>query len=147
MAIDLVCKMPVSETEAEYTSVCRGRKYYFCAEPCKREFDTYPNDYVLGKLDFALSTMFCPNCGNPMLQPSSTDRIYECMGCGHLGLQLRFEANDSTLPMTLRTLLKKCGACDSVRLADDLFCRTCGRKTADYSTLDLSDSHPIILHH
>ena len=46
VAIDPVCKMKVGENETDYISTYRGFDYYFCAAPCKREFDEHPKDYV-----------------------------------------------------------------------------------------------------
>ncbi len=45
-ALDLVCRMIISEKEAEYSSTYNGVTYYFCAAPCKREFDEHTEDYV-----------------------------------------------------------------------------------------------------
>ena len=51
MAIDPVCKMEVNEEEAEYVSEYKGKKYYFCTEECKEEFDKLgiSNDPVCGR--------------------------------------------------------------------------------------------------
>ena len=46
IAVDPVCKMKVGENETEYMSTYRGSDYYFCAGPCKREFDEHPKDDV-----------------------------------------------------------------------------------------------------
>jgi len=46
VAIDPVCKMKVGENETDYRSTFRGADYYFCAAPCKREFDEHRTDYV-----------------------------------------------------------------------------------------------------
>jgi len=45
-AIDPVCKMMVEETDAEFTSVHRGKTYYFCASVCKTKFDSNPRKYT-----------------------------------------------------------------------------------------------------
>lgn len=45
MAVDPVCKMNVSESEAKYTSTHGGTKYYFCSAACKQEFDKNPGKY------------------------------------------------------------------------------------------------------
>jgi len=46
MALDPVCKMNVSESQAKYTSVHNGVKYYFCSAACKQEFEKSPSHYV-----------------------------------------------------------------------------------------------------
>jgi len=46
MAVDPVCKMNVSETQAKYASVQDGSKYYFCSAACKQAFDKNPSKYV-----------------------------------------------------------------------------------------------------
>ncbi|MGA3406714.1 MAG: YHS domain-containing protein [Candidatus Bathyarchaeia archaeon] len=46
MAVDPVCKMNVSESDARYNSVHDGIKYYFCSAACKQEFDKTPSKYV-----------------------------------------------------------------------------------------------------
>lgn len=33
MAIDPICQMTVDEKTARFTSVYKGKKYYFCASP------------------------------------------------------------------------------------------------------------------
>lgn len=45
MAIDPICKMEVDESTAQYTSEYKGKKYYFCATGCKKEFDNNPDKY------------------------------------------------------------------------------------------------------
>jgi YHS domain-containing protein len=45
MAVDPICKMNVSESQAKYTSVRNGTKYYFCSAACKQEFDKNPTKY------------------------------------------------------------------------------------------------------
>jgi YHS domain-containing protein len=46
MAVDLVCRMDVSETQAKYTSSQNDKKYYFCSAACKAEFDKNPTKYT-----------------------------------------------------------------------------------------------------
>lgn len=46
MAIDPICKMIVDEKTATFTSVYKGKTYYFCAPGCKRTFDANPEQYV-----------------------------------------------------------------------------------------------------
>ena len=46
MAIDSVCKMTVDEKTVKFTSVFKGKTYYFCAPGCKKAFDNNPEQYV-----------------------------------------------------------------------------------------------------
>ena len=46
MAIDPVCKMTVDEKTAKFTSVYKGKTYYFCAPGFKKAFDNNPEQYV-----------------------------------------------------------------------------------------------------
>ncbi len=46
MAIDPVCKMKVNEKKAAATSEYKGKKYFFCAVGCKKEFDANPEKYL-----------------------------------------------------------------------------------------------------
>ncbi len=47
MAIDPVCKMEVEESKAAAASEHQGKKYYFCAEGCKKAFDQDPEKYLV----------------------------------------------------------------------------------------------------
>jgi YHS domain-containing protein len=46
MAIDPICKMTVDEKTARFTSVYKGKTYYFCAPGCKKTFEMNPEQYV-----------------------------------------------------------------------------------------------------
>jgi YHS domain-containing protein len=46
MTIDPVCGMKVDEKNAEYQTQFAGKKYVFCSENCKKEFDKRPDEYV-----------------------------------------------------------------------------------------------------
>jgi len=46
MAIDPICKMTVDEKTAKFTSVYKGKMYYFCAPGCKKAFGVNPEQYV-----------------------------------------------------------------------------------------------------
>jgi Cu+-exporting ATPase len=46
MAIDPICQMQVDEQTAQYTSVYKGKTYYFCAPGCKKKFDASPEQYL-----------------------------------------------------------------------------------------------------
>jgi Cu+-exporting ATPase len=45
MAIDLVCKMDVNENAAKPSVVFDGKKYLFCSEGCRAEFERHPEEY------------------------------------------------------------------------------------------------------
>ncbi|PNX48450.1 MAG: YHS domain-containing protein [Thermoplasmata archaeon M11B2D] len=49
MAIDPICQMTVDEKTAKFTSIYKGKTYYFCAPGCKRTFDANPEKYVSNK--------------------------------------------------------------------------------------------------
>ncbi|MGB4236254.1 MAG: YHS domain-containing protein [Methanoregulaceae archaeon] len=51
MAIDPICKMTVDEKTAKFTSVYKGKTYYFCAPGCKKKFDNDPEKYASGNQD------------------------------------------------------------------------------------------------
>ena len=42
MAVDPVCKMEVDEDDTIFTSIYKGKKYFFCSQLCKLDFDTKP---------------------------------------------------------------------------------------------------------
>jgi len=46
VALDPVCKMNVSESQAKYTSIHDGTKYYFCSAACKQAFEKSPAKYA-----------------------------------------------------------------------------------------------------
>jgi len=46
MAVDPVCRMNVSESQAKYVSIHNSVKYYFCSAACKQGFDKNPAKYV-----------------------------------------------------------------------------------------------------
>lgn len=46
MAKDVVCGIEVEEGKAAGVSEYQGKKYYFCSEYCKREFDQSPEKYL-----------------------------------------------------------------------------------------------------
>lgn len=47
MQRDPVCKVLVDEKKARYKIDYEGRKYYFCSEECRDEFNLDPEEYVL----------------------------------------------------------------------------------------------------
>ena len=46
MTQDPVCKMDVDERTAEFSAQYAGRKYYFCSEECKDDFEEHPEQYA-----------------------------------------------------------------------------------------------------
>lgn len=46
MTIDPVCGMRLEEKKPELQAQYAGRKYFFCSEECKQEFEADPNGYV-----------------------------------------------------------------------------------------------------
>jgi PKD repeat protein len=47
--VDVVCKMVIDKTTAEFTSEYKGTTYYFCALSCKQEFDENPDKYIISE--------------------------------------------------------------------------------------------------
>lgn len=50
MKIDPVCLMEFEESVAAGTSEYKGETYFFCAEECKKKFDTYSALYLLSSI-------------------------------------------------------------------------------------------------
>jgi len=46
MAKDPVCKMEVDEKRCVYSSEYQGKRYFFCAEVCKKKFEQDPAKYA-----------------------------------------------------------------------------------------------------
>ncbi|HTA22069.1 MAG TPA: YHS domain-containing protein [Terriglobales bacterium] len=46
MTTDPVCGMRVDEKKSEFQAQFAGRKYSFCSEECRAEFEAEPNEYV-----------------------------------------------------------------------------------------------------
>jgi YHS domain-containing protein len=46
MTIDPVCGMLIDETNPELQTMFAGRKYFFCSDECRREFQDKPEDFV-----------------------------------------------------------------------------------------------------
>jgi YHS domain-containing protein len=46
MTTDPVCEMKVDERESEFQTQFAGKKYFFCSEDCKREFEDRPDEYL-----------------------------------------------------------------------------------------------------
>jgi len=47
MVRDPVCKVLVDEKKTKCTSEYEGKKYYFCSEECRDEFNADPEEYVV----------------------------------------------------------------------------------------------------
>jgi YHS domain-containing protein len=45
MATDPVCLAIVDEDDAQFTALHKNRKYYFCCNWCKKQFDENPLRY------------------------------------------------------------------------------------------------------
>jgi YHS domain-containing protein len=46
MTKDPVCGMNVDENKSQYQSQYGGKKFNFCSEQCKKEFDKQPEQYA-----------------------------------------------------------------------------------------------------
>ena len=46
MTKDPVCGMKVDENRAEFHTQFAGKKYYFCSDECRKEFEAEPDAYV-----------------------------------------------------------------------------------------------------
>ena len=47
--IDPVCGMTVEPDQTNFVSIHQGRKYWFCAETCRRVFEENPKKYLKPK--------------------------------------------------------------------------------------------------
>jgi len=59
MATDPVCLAIVDEDDAEFTSTYRDRKYYFCCNYCKKQFEENPKRYTRIANDVSVDLNFC----------------------------------------------------------------------------------------
>ena len=46
MATDPVCGMKIEERRTELQTQFGGKKYFFCSDECRKEFEADPNEYV-----------------------------------------------------------------------------------------------------
>ena len=46
MVTDPVCGMKVNDNNSQFQTQFAGRKYYFCSDECRKEFEADPNEYV-----------------------------------------------------------------------------------------------------
>ena len=46
MAIDPVCGMRVDEKNSKFQTMFAGKKYFFCSEECRKEFEENQEEFV-----------------------------------------------------------------------------------------------------
>lgn len=46
MTTDPVCGMKVDEKHPEFQTQFAGKKYFFCSDECRKEFEERPDEYV-----------------------------------------------------------------------------------------------------
>jgi YHS domain-containing protein len=46
MTTDPVCGATVDEQESEFKTQFAGKRYFFCSEECRKEFEDRPADYL-----------------------------------------------------------------------------------------------------
>ena len=46
MTTDPVCDRTIDETESEFQTQFAGKKYFFCSEECRKEFEDRPDEYL-----------------------------------------------------------------------------------------------------
>ena len=46
MTKDPVCGTRVDEMESEFHTQFAGKKYFFCSEECRKEFENQPDEYL-----------------------------------------------------------------------------------------------------
>jgi P-type Cu+ transporter len=46
MTTDPVCEMTIDERESEFQTQFAGKKYFFCSEECRKEFEDRPDEYL-----------------------------------------------------------------------------------------------------
>jgi YHS domain-containing protein len=46
MTTDPVCGMRIEEKKSEAHTQFAGKRYFFCSEECRKEFEADPNEYV-----------------------------------------------------------------------------------------------------
>jgi len=46
MTTDPVCGMRIEEKKSEVHTQFAGKRYFFCSEECRKEFEADPNEYV-----------------------------------------------------------------------------------------------------
>jgi len=46
MTTDPVCGMKVKDNGNEFHTQFAGRKYFFCSEECRKEFEAEPDEFI-----------------------------------------------------------------------------------------------------
>jgi YHS domain-containing protein len=46
MTTDPVCGTEIDDKKAEFQTQFAGRKYFFCSDECRKEFEEQPEDFV-----------------------------------------------------------------------------------------------------
>jgi YHS domain-containing protein len=46
MTTDPVCGAILNEQESEFRTLFAGKKYFFCSEECRKEFEDRPEEYL-----------------------------------------------------------------------------------------------------
>ena len=46
MTTDPVCGMTIDEKESAFQTQFAGKKYFFCSETCRDEFEDRPDEYI-----------------------------------------------------------------------------------------------------
>ncbi len=47
MTTDPVCGMRVEENRSEFQTQFAGKKYFFCSEECRKEFEADPEEFMV----------------------------------------------------------------------------------------------------
>jgi YHS domain-containing protein len=59
MATDPVCLAIVDEEEAQFTTMYKNQKYFFCCNYCKRQFEENPKRYTRIATDVSVDLGSC----------------------------------------------------------------------------------------
>jgi P-type Cu+ transporter len=46
MMTDPVCGIKVDESNTQFQTQFAGKRYYFCSEECRKEFEADPGEYI-----------------------------------------------------------------------------------------------------
>jgi YHS domain-containing protein len=46
MTEDPVCGIKIDDKQAEFQTMFAGKKYFFCSDECRKEFEERPDEYV-----------------------------------------------------------------------------------------------------
>lgn len=72
--VDVVCKMEIDKSTAEFTSEYKGTTYYFCSVDCKQKFDENPEKYLDALQEVPVASFIAsPISGNSPLNVTFTD--------------------------------------------------------------------------